>query len=330
MRLKISTTTGLLPGAASRRRRTGLSLVEVLAATLISTILVGSVVSVFVLTIRASDDAEAVVRAANRARAATERISNDLRFLRVDPAFAFFDQTLVLQDAPLAYGDFVDQDGDSVPDEELVTGHDNDADAGDQHGVFPPFAERPRFVGVTDFGDRGVDEDFRFSHDRITMRLLPDVNYPNRRQVSYYIGTFEGEDNVLLREEIILDSSLGPIGTATVDPVVFDVVSLDILAWDPNRPSGSAPPPTPYWVSEWNAALIPVESRPYRAPVGTPPLLFPAAFLVRVTVSAESLPLTEVGNWPTGGRQLRTETIDTVVPVESVINDARYTLYVRD
>jgi len=59
-------------------------------------------------------------------------------------------------------------------------------------------------------------------------------------------------------------------------------------------------------------------------------LAYLASFVVRVTVNAERTPLTEIRDWPLGGRKLRTVSLETVVDVESVLNNANYDGFVRD
>lgn len=310
-----------------RRRERALSITEVLVATVISVIFVGSVATVFTMTIRASDEAEAIVRANNRARAAVDRIAADLRNLRVDPRNAT--QTLVLRDQPLAYGDGIDNDRDGSVDEEFVDGIDEDGDFADQHAqINGTFFERYPNQGSPDLGDIGVDEDCQFAEDFITFVQLPSQTPDGRRRrITYRIGFFETQANVLLRE-MVIDPGL-PTQEIQVDPLVFDVVSLDILAWDANwNPVGPVIPPR--WVSEWESAIIAPPLRPWDAPAGVPPFPFPASFYIRVTVNAEPIPLSEIPDWPIGGRALRTESLETVVTVEATQSDARYQLYVRD
>ena len=122
-----------------------------------------------------------------------------------------------------------------------------------------------------------------------------------------------------------------PAEDTPVEPLIFGVVSLDFLACnvndDVNSPASS---PHPYWQDEFDAAdyFFP-DQRPIGAPFGVPPFVFPAAMLVRVTVSAESTPLDEIGGWPLGTDPLETVTLATVVDVEQVIKDIRYELFVR-
>jgi hypothetical protein len=202
--------------------------------------------------------------------------------------------------------------------------------------VVGPYAERPEFVGLPDHGDVLVDGDFHYSRDEITIRI-PASGTPLRpaELIRYTIGSFDGNDFVLLREVTVHPGATN--AETTLEPVVFDIVSLDLLAWNVNVTELGDPAfPTPggvrhpYWASEFIAAeqLFPT-FRPYSAPFGVPPLEFPAAMLISVTVNAERMPMSEIAAWPLGTRGLATQTLSSVVAIESVIKDVRYQLYVR-
>jgi type II secretory pathway pseudopilin PulG len=324
--------------SAMGRTRTGtrtgraFTMVEVLVAVAITLIFVGSIAAAFMMTIRASDEAEAVVRANNRARIALEEISSNLRLLSREVIFSapFTTQTLILTNATLAYGDGFDDDNDGAIDEEVVDGFNEDGDAFvDQHLTVDGFTERARFVGVPDLGDRGVDDDVRFGADEITF-VIPSRNAPDliRRRIRYYIGTFQGQDYVLLRETTLFDGTPG--GVTTTDPIAFDVVGLDILAWDPNTVGDPPNATPPYWVTSWDALAQVPPRKPYGAPDGVPAFDFPASFYIRVTASAEPAELSDISDWPFGGRRLKVRWLSTVVTVESVQNDFRYEAYVRE
>ena len=332
VRATFSKAPSLLSVRSHRRATRGLSMIEVLVAMVISLIFVGSISSVFVSTLRATEDAQAQVRAHNRARAAVDAISRDLKSLQVDPVFGVTASTLVLTNQPLAYGDFVDNDGDGLIDEEAVDGRDNDGDFVDQHTVVGLAVERRYYQFTDDYGDRGVDEDFTFSNDEITFLFTPPSLTPGppplfRQRTTYRIDTFDGVDNVLVRERTDINLGTG-VETTKIDPVVFDVVSLDILGYNVNTYGAVAE--TPDYFTTWNAFLLPLGSRPYLAPLGVPPFAYPASFLVRVTVNAERQPLDVISDWPLGGRQLKTVTLETVVAVESVLSNANYDGFVRD
>ncbi|HMZ51245.1 MAG TPA: hypothetical protein PK988_03175, partial [Candidatus Sumerlaeota bacterium] len=89
-------------------------------------------------------------------------------------------------------------------------------------------------------------------------------------------------------------------------------------------------PGRPYWQSSWDATSIAFPAvRPIGAPFGVPPFKLPAAMYISVTVSAEGVPLSEIGGWPTGSRPLKTVTLSTVVNIETTVQDSRYFFYVR-
>lgn len=312
--------------------RRGATLIELLTALTIALIFIGSVAAAFIQVIRSSDEAEAVVRAHSSARAAVDQIARELRQLRVDADPGYVQ--LLLVNRPLAYGNFIDDDGDGAVDEDVIDGIDNDGDwtaGSDQHATIGGLTERDAYVGVADLGDRQVDEDHRFSADEATFIQPPGTLGPGsfRRRVTYRLGTFDTEQNVLLRAYIDNPTTTGT-GTEVVEPVVFDVVSLDILAWNANNNVAGPVAGEPYWQSEWDATTMNFPfTRPVNAPFGVPPFKFPAAFHISVTVNAERLPLRDISGWPGNARPLRTVTMSTVVNVESVIQDTRYFLFVR-
>lgn len=321
--------------APRRAPRRALTLVEVLVAITITVIIVTTVSLAFLSVIRSSDDAEALVRGHTAARAAVETIARELRSLQLDGDPDY--QQLLLVDQPLAYGDNIDNDEDGAIDEELFDGRDDDGDwtlSDDRHVQIGSFTERATFTGVPDYGDPGVDEDTRFSADQITFVVPAGITAPDapRLRVTYRLGTFEGEDNVLLRL-VEVDPPANLPQTPIVEPIVFDVVSLDILAWNPNNNVADTPlPGRPYWDVEWDARAIEFPAvRPADAPVATvPPFRLPAAFLIRVTVNAERFPLEEIPGWPLNGEPLRTVTLSTVVTVEQTIQDPVYDAFVRN
>ncbi len=318
-------------GIVSPRGR-GVTLVETIVALAITMIFIGGATAAFLRILRASDEAEASVRAYSAARSAVDLISRDLARLQLDTDPDF--QQFLLIDRRLPFGDNIDHDGDGIADEEFFTGFDEDGDwepEHDNHAEINGLFERPHYVDLPDHGDFQVDEDVRFSADEVVFIIPPGTLGPEapRQRVTYRLGAFEGEGNVLLR---ITADDPPPIGPSieTVEPVLFEVVSFDVLAWNANDDVESVNPGKPYWTAAWNAEekTFP-EVRPANAPFGVPPFKLPASFLVRVTVNAERQPLEEITGWP-GPRQLRTVFLSTVVNVESVIQDSRYDLFVRD
>lgn len=305
----------------------GMTMVEILVAVTVTLILVGSVSAAFIQVIRASDEAQSQVRAHNSARSAVDAVAQDLRQLQLDPDLAY--QTLVLSDAPVAYGDRIDNDLDGSADEELFDGLDDDGDwtaLDDRHLEVAGRREREAYVGRPDFGDARVDEDCHFSADEITF-IIPGTP---RKRVSYRIGTFDGVGNVLLKV-VTLNPPATPPYTETIEPVVFDVVSFDVMAWNPNNDVAGPLPGEPYWQGTWDAStLTPGTVRPLNSPNGTPAFKLPAAFLISITTNAERKPLSEMPDWRISSKPLKTATVSTVVTVESIAQDARYFVYLRD
>lgn len=295
----------------------------------VSLLVVTAVAGAFIQMIRTSDAVEAQVRASNTARLAVDRIAKDLGQV-LDPGNARIFR-LEIVDRPLTYGDFIDSDRDGTVDEEIYDGIDNDSDwtsTDDRHASTPFGLERPAFVGVADQGDDSVDIDCRFSADAITFTLAASQTSTGRLQrVTYSLGTFEGVDNVLLKT--VNDGFNTTSNTLTVEPLVFDVVSLDVLAWDINNDAPTPVANAPYWRTEWVSDDKQSPLRPINAPVGVPPFRVPGAFLISVVANAESAPLSEIRDWPAGRRELRTVRVTTVVNAESVISSNRYSEFVR-
>ncbi|CAN5371496.1 hypothetical protein BH09SUM1_BH09SUM1_02000 [soil metagenome] len=307
---------------------------ELLVALAVAMVLIAAVAAAFVKIIRSSDEARAMTRANTSARLAVDEIARDLRMLQLDADAPY--QQMVLTDAPQTYGDRIDFDKDGATDEEQPDGRDDDGDwtvADDRHIMTPAGAERRYYVNIPDLGDAHVDEDVVFSKDEITF-IIPAGLYvagAPRQRVTYRIGSFDGEDNVLLRVHVD-NPPVGAGGTEVVEPIVFDVLSLDILAWnsnsDANGPGGV--PGRPYWETTWDATTKVLPLAPYHAPSGVPPFKLPTAFSISVTVNAERRPLSVIPDFATSTRPLRTKTINTVVTVESTAQDSRYFLFVRD
>lgn len=317
----------LLALQAPRSRR-GITLTEILVALAISLIFMGSVVTAYVQIVRAANVAESRVQAHTRARAALDIMARDVEMVRSDPSIA--PQEFRLVNNTLPYGDRIDHNGTGNPDDGEFNGFDDVGiwtPADDNHAQIGTRRERPDFVGLPDHGDFNIDNDVRFSRDELTIRIPADpLGSTPARRITYRIGTFEGLDYVLLREEENLQS-----GETLIDPLAFDVVSLDILAWNPNddvvAPGGLM---RPYWASEWDAADKTPPLNPIGAPPGTtPPFVFPAALMLSVVVNAEDMPLEEISGWPFGGRSLKTERLTTVVNIQEVVTSTIYQIYVR-
>ncbi len=322
----------------SQQSLRGVSLTELLVALTIALVFVGGVAAAFVQIIKASDEAEAQIRGHAAARSAVDKIGTELRSLTISTGPQF--QEFLLRNSELAYGDNYDNDGDGRVDEESIDGFDNDFGgsgdwtiASDTHAMVNAFVERAAYVGVPDLGDADIDEDFVFNNDVLAFIVPPSAGTP-RQRVIYRIDTFDGEDNVLVREVTIgpTDSGFATDPIDFVEPVVFDVVNFNVLAWNANSDAISPAADTPYWVTEWDTALKTFPLSVINAPFGTPPFKLPAAFHLTITINAEGVPLPDVGDWPPPGGtgNIKTVTVQSIVNVESVIKDNRYRLFVRE
>ena len=287
--------------------RGGWSLVEVLVALAVISIFLVGVFGAFIQILRASDRSERMIEAYQNARTAVETIAIYVKAARIQPGLT---PHFLGINRPTSSGDRVDNDKDGRVDEELVNGRDDDGDwvaaRDDRHAQIGQLFERPRFVGVPDLGDGHVDEDCVFNFDQLAFTIFPDPGTAGSQiQVtSYSIGTWEGENNVLLQQA---QRNFGPGGAPEIAPLAYNVVSLNFLYWDANISQ-------PYWVTQWNAASP--------TPQPGPGLELPAAVYILVTVYAGQKPLDQVG--PT--EPLETVSAGTVVDIESVIHDPRYEL----
>lgn len=318
-------SNGLLRRAGARRR--GLTLLELLVAMLIAIVFLGAVVGTYVALGNAAEDSQSRARAYAKARIALDTIAEDLANLIREPGpNQFF---LIVDDpSPAPYGDNIDNTGDGLVDPQIVNGQDDTGlwtPALDNHAQVGGCFERRLFVGVPDLGDFGVDDDFRFSRDELAFRIPVDPLNPMGpfREVRYRVGTFEGLDHVLLRKESAIPP--GP-EDPQISPVAFDVVSFDVLGWNPNTDSTPPPPyavgEVPYWATSWDASAIPgsgvepIDLAGASLP-GIPPFRLPASVYIRITVNAEPQELADISWWPPAipgeGRGLATVSLSTTV-----------------
>lgn len=285
------------------------SLIELMVAVAISLAFLGGVAMAFIQISKAADRAESQQDAIARARAAIERISIDVKQARINPNFPV--QFFIGESVALTYGNGKDDDGDGAIDEEVIDGLDNDGDwtpADDRHAVVNGTAERQNWMGTPDLGDGSVDEDFRFNQDTLEFRIYPDPRIPTSRDeiVRYEIGTFDGEDNVLMRT---LVRNPGDLTEETFsEPLAFQVLSLDFLYWNPNVEVDGVP----YWVTTWDATTTLTGPDP-RMP-------YPIAVYISVTVYADTRPF-ETYN---AGEVVDTLTVNTVVNIEQMLKDTRW------
>jgi len=288
----------------------GWTLVEMLVALAVALVFLGGVFAAFIQIVRASDRSERMIEAYENARAAVEAIADYVKVARIEPSrpFQYFQGVNI----PTLAGDRVDNDRDGRIDEEQPNGLDDDGDfnpaVDDRHAAAGGIVERRLFAGVPDLGDGHVDEDCVFHRDRLSLAIFPDPHDPGSRDeiTSFSIGTWEGENNVLL--QAVLRNASSPTARLEIAPLAYGVLSVNFLYWDPNRSP-------PYWVEEWDATT----SHP------SPGIKLPAAVYISVTVYAGRIPLEQLGP----DEPIETVTASTVVDVEAVIHDPRYELLVR-
>ncbi|GEM_PF-500681 len=332
-------------GAFRPFARRGLTLTEILVALAVASVFFLSALVGFTQILRASEEAEAEVGAANQARAVLRLATQDLAAVRRDTSTP--QQYFLLENRTFAYGDGKDNDRDGLVDEDpQVDGRDGGDDAAnrwsaardDRHALINGIYERARFVGYPDLGDANIDEDCHFGNDRLTLRIPPDpLNLDTRDElITYEIGsyTLQGHtmDHVLLRTLVTHPGQTD--STTTREPVAFNVLSFDVLAWNPNNDStapdtsGGETRALPYWTTSWDARerIFPY-SWPWNAPAGTPPLEFPASIYVSITVYSGRLDFDTLGWNP--GDPVETLTLSTTVDLEPVLRDLRYERYLR-
>lgn len=315
----------------TRHRRRGLTIVEVLVALAIASVFLVSVMTSFVQILRASEESEATSNAHEQARSALLYLSRDTSAVRRDASAPV--QTLILEDRTFAYGDGIDNDNNGgAPDTMVFNGWDSANAWGpgdDRHATINGRRERPDFVLRPDLGDVRVGTDTKFGNDRLTLRIPPDPVSGDTRDelITYEIGSFDGEDHVLLRTVVTAPASASP--STVSEPVAFNVLGFDVLAWNPNADS-IYPPATsiPFWTTSWNAAfkVFPL-TKPFNAPDGTPPLEFPASLYFRVQVYSGRIPLANL-NW-TPGSPIETVSESTLTDLEVTLRDLRYERFLR-
>ncbi|MEQ8821730.1 MAG: hypothetical protein RLY93_15950 [Sumerlaeia bacterium] len=346
------------PLESRRRRSRALSLTELMVAMTVTLVFTGSVVTAFLQISRAADASEAQIRAHTRARAALDIIARDLQRVAFDVNLdnsmpSPQPQVFKVQSQTLGHGDLRDNDGDGQVDEEVVNGLDEDCDWVDTHaeadpgGGSPPLIERAAYTVIPDLGDVAVDEDNRFSRDILTLRLpsvrTNELGEPLTEQITYRLDDSAsfGSEWVLLRQNVIINE-VTMESEVEIEPVVFDVVSLDILPWNANDDVTSniltacAAPSQygPYYVSDFDSGdyFNNPARRPFYAPAGIPPFPFPAAVYVRVTVNAEPIPLEEFSGWRPGDTALdrtplKTLSLGMVVTLDETVSQTNYRDY---
>ncbi len=310
----------------------GLSLTELLVAMAISLVFMGSVTTAYINIARSADASQNRIQAHATARNALDSIVRDVLRIDRDPAL-LANQYFILTNRTFPYGDGIDNDGDGLVDEEVFDGFDDDGDwvlASDRHAVIGPYTERRDYLGIPDFGDLNVDEDCLFGNDVLSFRIPGDLFTLRPAEViTFELGSFDGEDNVLLRSRTVDPDGVAPV--TTVEPLAFEVVSFDVLAMNANDDVVSPGPiQRPYWQSEYDAANY---SLFIQQPIGAPGLLapyeFPSALLIKIGVNASDFPLNEVPGWPAGSGTLQVYELYTVIALDPVINDPTYDVIIR-
>lgn len=292
---------------ASNRR--GLTLLEMLIATLIVTIIMGGVVVAFIELLDSHDKARARVEATNNARAGLDLISQELKRARnIAGATNVFSG-----DSPVSAteGDRFDLDQDGNIDEEEFDGTDDDGDfaaADDRHAVINDggvnYVERPVFYQRADSGDQHVDIDTQSKTATLEFDTFDVPGEPINRRVRFYVGTFEGQPNVLVREVNGTDPVSGLPALPLRSPVSFNVVSFSALFWDFEIAKDPTQNP---WLTDWDA-------------VGRP-LSTPASVMLDLVVYAGT-PFT-LSDLP-ADRKIDNVRLNTVTNVESVLSHPDY------
>jgi type II secretory pathway pseudopilin PulG len=292
----------LSPAFRPRRSARALTLIELLTALAVASLLIGSVVTTFVMILRVTENSEAQLNAAASARFVLEAVSTDMKALENNPGRALF----IGESLPLAFGDAIDNDADGRVDEELPDGLDNDGDRVDHHGaVTGGFFERPRGVGIADLGDLGVDEDGVFSRDRVRFRTIAPVGSPWLfEDIEYSIQTFDDQPLTLVKTTTRTLTG-GGVENVPPAPLAFQVLSFNLMYWDSNA---SAADQT--WLTDWDSRNI--------APGAS--FLVPASIYAEVEVYADPRPFES----HVEGQKVQTIKMRTAVNVENVILDAGF------
>lgn len=286
------------PRASSARR--GVTLVELLVALAILSVIAVSLAGVFMIVLQSTAETQAQLEATGNARHALEQISTEIKRLEDTTPL------LVGTNNTLAYGDLIDNDRDGSIDEETPDGRDDDGDWSDRHATIPAtptdIDERPGGVGVDDWGDAGVDEDSLFSSDTLRFHVEATTTTYDYDEITYSIGTHNGIDHVLVRSVTQWDS--GVSSPTTTSALAYGVLSFNVMYWDSNAVLADQT-----WLADWDSTTV----------VGT--FEYPASVALEIVTYADDRPLDNVN---LGGESVKTMTLRTVMNVESVINDSNF------
>ncbi|MCX7625110.1 MAG: hypothetical protein N2Z21_02715 [Candidatus Sumerlaeaceae bacterium] len=277
-------------------------MVELLVALLFVAAVLGGAIVAFVALQRHSQQTQARLTALGEARHALLTLSRDLAQAQLGPAWMSPPNFFYGANSYLSDGNRKDDDGDGSVDEEQFDGLDNDSDwqtADDRHVLLSgALYERPTSRGFPDFSDAHVDEDTKFTSASILFRM-PAETTGTVSEVRYYVGTFDGQPNVLIRERITS-------GVTEAGPIAFNVLSFSALFWDGNQPPG----PTRKWETSWDATTINAATQV--------PLPISVALEVSVyagTKKLENIPPTD---------PLETIRLTTIVNIEAALNHPNY------
>lgn len=288
------------PTHSTYPRRRAVTLVEMLVALMVATLLFSSVISAFLVLIQMSEDNDIEFEALQGARAAIEMLSNEIKALDHNLPMVFIGIDTPL---PSTTGDGIDNDGDGTIDEEVPDGLDDDGDWSDLHAQAGPSFERRNRQGWPDLGDIGVDEDEQFHTDTLAYRVYATIPGYDYDLVTYSIATFEGRPYTLVKS--VSRWAGGSEIAFSTSPVAYNVLSFNCLYWDPN-----AIAPAQHYVTNWS----------HTGPFGPPGFELPAAVAITIVAYADRKPIEDY----TPGDPVRTLTLRTVVAIESVIQDAAY------
>jgi len=283
-----------------------MTLVEVMLALAIAAAFLSGVFAAFIQILDVTDEAQARMEAVNNGRAALEVMAIDIKAASLDTTHG--EHEFLGVNRRLPYGDGIDNDGDGLIDEESPNALDDDGDwtlADDNHAIIGTTAERWYTIGEADLGDFHVDEDCLFDNDSLQFRIFPDPLSSSGRneRISYEIGSYDGEANVLIRRTASFLSG-GVQAEEVSSPLAFNVLSLNFLYMDPN----SVPP---QWVEVWDAGNA--DEFP------EPGIEIPVTVAITVTVYAGTDPLEQFSP----GDPIPTISLSTMVNIEQILNDPR-------
>lgn len=293
--------------------RYGLTLVELLVTITMALLILGSCFYAFIQIINSSNEAEIKIEALNNARTALDIISKEVKAAYTDPISPPI--SFVGIDLPFTYGDGIDNDKDGVIDEEQLNGLDDDNDwvvADDRDTEIANITGMPvvleKGFQQPDLGDYHVDEDVIFKKSEMFFHVL-NSETGNIDNVKYYIGTYEGIKNVLIRT--YTENAFSGVSVPVESPMAFNVLSINYLYWEANNYPKQ-------WVTSWDSTTITgnVSGAYY------PKFLSPISVYISITIKVGDKPIETVA-----GRSIYKDiiTLNTMVNIEQMLNDSRYT-----